>query len=134
MDGIPRERSLKSRLSPAWPESAVRVDSHVGRAAHCGRSPSRTEPHSTDRVVQRGQSCATGAYTTNSSGSWSSLSRFRERQFVDLLSWKTTGLGSSSKPRGRLRGKGLGRRAGRGRTSSRLRLCSSKWLVVASGT
>ena len=64
-----------------------------GRAVLCTRSPGRTSravwmsPPWTSRTVWMSPTCRAtplGVYTTNSSGSWSSLHRTRERHFEDL--------------------------------------------------
>lgn len=138
-----------------WAGPGVRTRSPLEQSVLCGWSTSWAEPtawvwplmggaHHGRSVLCRWRSLVGGAlvwvepvvggaapraYTTNSSRGWPSQSRSRERQFVDLcLPW-TRGLGSSATPRWRLRGAGLGR----GRTSSRLRLCCSGGRVVASG-
>lgn len=125
----PRGRSWLRGRSPA-----SRAEPCVGRAVQCEqtlplspRAQSRVtwagpsvclEPHVVERVGPAGWTQPRHeGYTTTSSGRWSSP-RSRERPAAEL-------------PRGRLRGVGTGLRAargaGRGRTSSRLRLCWSAW-------
>lgn len=146
MEGVSR---AESETAPAW-WRGVRAVERCGRGLEYGHGARWNRACCVDGA-RRGRSvlcrwrslvggalvwvepvvggAAPRAYTTNSSRGWPSQSRSRERQFVDLcLPW-TRGLGSSATPRWRLRGAGLGR----GRTSSRLRLCCSGGRVVASG-